>query len=98
LRIVANNPPSLIIEWELFAALTRLNKPVEMIYMQDGSHVLEKPWQRMISQQGNVDWFAFWLNGEEDPNPAKAEQYARWRQLRKQQGQNSRQPVYLGPP
>jgi len=29
------------------------------------------------SQQGNVDWFRFWLKGEEDPDPAKAEQYAR---------------------
>ncbi len=88
LRIVANNRSSLIIQWELFAALTLLKKPVEMIYMQDGSHVLEKPWQRMISQQGNVDWFAFWLNGEEDSNPAKAEQYSRWRELRNLQEQS----------
>jgi hypothetical protein len=39
----------------------------------------------MISQQGNVDWFCFWIKGEEDPDPAKAEQYARWRELRKLQ-------------
>jgi hypothetical protein len=32
-----------------------------------------------------VDWFCFWLKGEEDPGPAKAEQYARWRELRKLQ-------------
>jgi hypothetical protein len=31
-----------------------------------------------------VDWFCFWLKGEEDPDPAKASQYARWRELRKQ--------------
>jgi hypothetical protein len=31
----------------------------------------------MVSQQGIVDWFAFWLKGEEDSDPAKAEQYAR---------------------
>jgi len=30
-----------------------------------------------------VDWFCFWLKGEEDPDPAKAEQYKRWRELRK---------------
>jgi hypothetical protein len=39
----------------------------------------------MTSQQGNVDWFCFWLKGEEDPGPAKAEQYERWRELRKMQ-------------
>lgn len=45
----------------------------------------------MTSQQGNVDWFTFWLKGEEDPNPAKAEQYKRWRELRNLQadGQKS---------
>ena len=53
-----------------------------MIYIPDGAHILEKPWDRMISQQGNVDWFCFWLKGEEDPDPAKAEQYKRWHSLR----------------
>jgi hypothetical protein len=39
----------------------------------------------MTSQPSNVDWFAFRLKGEEDPDPAKAEQYKRWRELRKLQ-------------
>jgi hypothetical protein len=30
-----------------------------------------------------VDWFCFWLKGFEDPDPARAEQYRRWRELRK---------------
>jgi hypothetical protein len=29
-----------------------------------------------------VDWYCFWLKGEEDPDPAKAEQYKRWRELK----------------
>ena len=37
----------------------------------------------MVAQQGLVDWFRFWLKGEEDSNPVKAPQYARWRELRK---------------
>ena len=53
-----------------------------MIYIPDGTHVLEKPWDRMISQQGNVDWFCFWLEGKEDPDPGKTEKYERWRELR----------------
>jgi hypothetical protein len=43
----------------------------------------------MISQGGTVDWFRFWLKGEEDPDPAKTEQYKRWRELRKLQQENS---------
>lgn len=30
----------------------------------------------------NVDWFRFWLQSYEDPDPGKAEQYSRWRKLR----------------
>lgn len=26
----------------------------------------------------NLDWFRYWLQGYEDPNPAKAEQYKHW--------------------
>lgn len=33
----------------------------------------------------NLDWFRFWLQDFEDPDPAKAEQYLRWRKLREQQ-------------
>ena len=43
----------------------------------------------MISQQGNVDWFCFWLEDEEDPDPIKAEQYKRWRELRGLQGRTA---------
>ena len=83
IRVEANSPMSLFFEWEWFAGLSRLTKPVDLIYMADGDHPLVKPWERMSSQQGDVDWFCFWLKGEEDSDPAKVEQYARWRSLRK---------------
>jgi len=35
----------------------------------------------MASEQGDVDWFKFWLKGEEDSDPAKATQYELWRHL-----------------
>jgi len=82
LRITADSPEALLFEWEWFAAMRRLGEPVELAYMPDGAHVLQKPWDRMVSQQGNVDWFVFWLKGEEDPASGKREQYARWRKLR----------------
>lgn len=86
LRIVAENANTISFEWEWFAGLSRLGKPVEMVVMQDAEHILQRPWERMISQQGNVDWFAFWLKGDEDPDPAKAEQYIRWREMRNHVG------------
>jgi hypothetical protein len=75
-----------------------LGKPVELLFLPGASHILAKPWDRIVSQQGNVDWFCFWLKGEEDLDPSKAEQYARWRELRKLQEQNARQPQQADPP
>ncbi len=72
---------------ETFAMLRVLGKPMEYVWIPDGVHQLVKPRQRAASLQGNVDWYRFWLKHEEDPDPAKAEQYARWRELRKQQEQ-----------
>lgn len=70
--------------WDTFAILKRHGRPVEMVHIPLGTHVLETPFARYTSQQGNVDWFRFWLLGEEDSEPAKAQQYERWRQLRRQ--------------
>jgi len=57
--------------------------------LPNGEHLLVKPWERLASSETNADWFRFWLKGEEDPDPAKAEQYARWRELRKLQQQHT---------
>ena len=40
------------------------------------------PADLMESQQGDVDWFRFWLQAYEDPDPAKSGQYRRWEHLR----------------
>jgi hypothetical protein len=87
-RLEAHSRGSLLGEWEWFASLWRLSKPVELVLIPDATHVPVKPWERMVSQQGDVDWFCFWLKGEEDSDPAKAGQYTRWRELRKLQQEN----------
>jgi hypothetical protein len=61
IRIEAIRPMSILEEWELYASLRMQNKPVELIYIPDGQHILQKPWERFASQQGNVDWFRKWL-------------------------------------
>jgi dipeptidyl aminopeptidase/acylaminoacyl peptidase len=80
----ANYPVSLVGYWDIYAALRLQRKPAELLYMRNGDHVLTRPVQRLISQEMNVDWYDFWLNAHEDPGLAKAGQYARWRELRKQ--------------
>jgi dipeptidyl aminopeptidase/acylaminoacyl peptidase len=73
-------------EWELFVGLRWLGKPVEMLnFYPQGEHMLVRPGQRMMSQQTVVDWYCFWLKGEEDPDPAKVNQYDRWRKMRDHQ-------------
>jgi hypothetical protein len=85
LQVVAPGWNGLLEMWEPYAALRYLRKPVDLIVLPEGTHVLTNPAERLASQSGTVDWFRFWLNGEEDPDPAKTEQYARWREMRKQE-------------
>jgi dipeptidyl aminopeptidase/acylaminoacyl peptidase len=90
LQVTASGSQSLLAMWEPYAVLRYLNKPVDLVVLNSYEHVLSNPAERMVSQGGTVDWFRFWLKGEEDPDPAKAEQYARWRELRKLQGENDK--------
>lgn len=77
---------SVLLGWEMFSRLRMLGKPVEFYVMPDaeefGSHNTQNPRQIAAVQEGTVDWFDFWLNNREDPNPSKSEQYRRWRVLR----------------
>ncbi|MCX2864907.1 hypothetical protein OOZ63_24045 [Paucibacter sp. PLA-PC-4] len=75
--------------WDIYALLRRQYRPVELIKFPEGAHALARPSERMISLQGNVDWYRFWLKGERRSElliPAETaeslkEQYARWDQM-----------------
>lgn len=82
LLVVGEGEQSLLTMWGPYAALRLLKKPTELILLHSDEHVLTSPATRLASQGGSVDWFRFWLQEYEDPNPAKVEQYKRWRQLR----------------
>ncbi len=82
LRIETIEPVSVLQEWELYSSLKMQEKPVDLIYFPLGQHVLQAPLERFASQQGNVEWFRFWLQGYEDPDPEKTSQYERWRIMR----------------
>ena len=85
LLVVGAGPQSVLAMWGPYAALRLLHKPVELVMLNTDEHVLTNPSVRLASQGGSVDWFRFWLQDYEDPDPAKAEQYVRWRELRKLQ-------------
>jgi hypothetical protein len=70
-------PKSLIFGWDLYASLHLQKKPVDIIYIPGGRHVLQKPLERLASQQSTVDWFRFWLQHYEDPDAEKTAQYQR---------------------
>jgi len=75
--------------WDIYALLRRQYKPVEMIMMPRGAHSLSRPSERMASLQGNVDWYRFWLQGEQRSElapPAETAaslraQYVRWNEM-----------------
>jgi len=91
-RLLALGSADVLQQWEWFVALSLQRKPVEYVVLPDAAHLVVKPWERMSAQQGLVDWLCFWLKSEEDPDPAKTDQYARWRELQKLQRQNSTKP------
>jgi dipeptidyl aminopeptidase/acylaminoacyl peptidase len=75
-------PQSLAVRYELSRGLARLGKPVEIYYYPDEVHQPDHPVARLASLERNVDWYRFWLQGYEDRDPCKREQYERWRSLR----------------
>jgi dipeptidyl aminopeptidase/acylaminoacyl peptidase len=81
--------PWVLNNWDVYALLRRQYKPAEMVVIPGGTHGLMTPSERMISLQGNVDWFRFWLKGEERVEPflwaesdeTLKDQYRRWHEM-----------------
>jgi Tol biopolymer transport system component len=81
-----NAPPiGLAASFEVFTGLNRLNRPVELYYYPNESHTPDHPQARLATLQRNLDWYRFWLQGYERPNPEDPGQYKRWEHLRELQ-------------
>jgi len=65
---------------ELIARLTAAHMGEAHIF-PFASHLKTEPRQKLAVYQRNLDWFRYWLQDYVDPDPAKAEQYARWSEL-----------------
>jgi dipeptidyl aminopeptidase/acylaminoacyl peptidase len=70
---------------ETIGAFALNKKPMEYLYFPDGYHQLRRPRERLAAIDAIVDWMSFWLQDYENPDPGKAEQYARWRPMREMQ-------------
>jgi dipeptidyl aminopeptidase/acylaminoacyl peptidase len=57
----------------------------DMYVFPNETHIKYQPRHKLAVYERNVDWFRFWLQGYEDPAPAKREQYVHWREMRDQQ-------------
>lgn len=67
---------------ELHTKLKLAGKPAELFAFADEPHIKKQPAHKRAVYERNLDWYRFWLKGEEDADPAKADQYRRWRGYR----------------
>jgi dipeptidyl aminopeptidase/acylaminoacyl peptidase len=49
-------------------------------------HQKFQPRHKLAAYERNLDWFLFWLMDYENPDPAKATQYAHWRSMKARAG------------
>jgi dipeptidyl aminopeptidase/acylaminoacyl peptidase len=86
--LIESSPQEMLLSLEFYTALRRGGKPVELVIYPDEGHIYEQPKHRLASMQRNLDWFLYWLQGREDSQPEKQEQYRRWKAMAK----NSTEP------
>jgi dipeptidyl aminopeptidase/acylaminoacyl peptidase len=78
-------PLSIDTSYTLLSVLTRLHRPIEAYYYPNDEHETNHPQARLATLQRNLDWYRFWLQGYERPDPEDKDQYVRWRQYRVEQ-------------
>ena len=63
-------------------------------------HQKFQPKHKLAVYERNLDWFRFWLQGYQDPDPSKATQYARWQLMKAgvhgDKGERVHAPVVIG--
>jgi hypothetical protein len=69
-----------------FIALMRnAEKPTDVYIFPNETHEKWQPVHLRVIMERNLDWFRFWLQGIEDINAGKSDQYARWEVMCRQQ-------------
>ena len=67
---------------DYYVPLAQSPTPVELYVFPNEPHLPTMPRHLLAANERNLDWFRFWLQGYVDPDPAKAEQYARWQAMK----------------
>ncbi|MCD9032692.1 Atxe2 family lasso peptide isopeptidase [Luteimonas sp. Y-2-2-4F] len=69
--------------WLLDSAVPlMLDRKADVYVFPHAPHFKFQPRQLLAANERNLDWFRFWLQGYEDPHPAKIEQYEHWRVMK----------------
>lgn len=55
----------------------------EIYAFPNEAHHKFQPRHMLAAYQRNLDWYRFWLLGDEDADPGKAAQYQRWHEMRR---------------
>jgi len=69
-------------ETQTYSALREAGKAVELFVFPDEYHAKWQPAHKWAVYKRNVQWFEFWLQDIEEPDPVEPGQYDRWRQMR----------------
>jgi hypothetical protein len=82
--------------WEILSRMRYLNMPCESYIIPNAepyNHGIQNPRQCFASIERALDWWRFWLKGEEDVTSAKESQYLQWRRLREHRQKRPRPPL-----
>ncbi len=74
-------------------AARHFGAPTEFVVYPKTQHNPNLPSIQRESANRNLDWFAFWLNGQENPGEGKAAQYERWKKLKSESSWAAEDPA-----
>ncbi len=78
--------------------MAEAGKPYDAYVFAEETHLKWQAAHLDAIMRRNLDWFRFWLQSYEDPDPGKAEQYSRWRKLRELRDAGSSPAATRSPP
>ena len=85
-------------EWEWLHGLRELKRPVQMLVLDgriNDEHIMQVPMSIAVASGESVDWFDFWLNGQEPRGSATRKEYRHWERLcAEQKRENPGRPVF----
>ncbi len=78
----SNSADIVLAEWETLFNTDNANEASRPDLLSGWPARPPETLERLASEQGEVDWFRFWLQGHEGSDPRKHDQYKRWEHLR----------------